>query len=533
MSSLLDNRNDLAFAVCGKPKDISFDKCHASGKQNPLCTNSDKCRIAEKTEEQLGYIFTSNSENTFLTACPGSGKTESVGLKAAYEIKQWNRKPGGIAVLTFTNSATDVIADRVTQFAGIEKLHYPHYIGTIDSWLHGYMAHPFGHVITSYKGKEDDHSLRLVNENCDDNGLNQFKLKTSYCYYRKGGNTLLSMPLYASNLLYDHECSMWEIKIPGSSEYKRDEEYFNSKAFTEFRDNKQWLTLEYLRNKFENNKNDFYRAGFATYRDIENICYRLLKDKSRLAKLLASRFPFIIVAECQDLSWVQLQIFKMLSDAGACVHFVGDLNQGIYAFKKVYPKKVEEFISQNSFKELKLSHNFRSIQPIVDVCGKLVKQGEITGESSEENHEPSCVYFTYNKDQIQKVVEHFILHIKERDIKPQKCAIVARGRAVINKLRPSSMKMPEKKALWLPTAIHLWKNQNQRSELMKEALNCIGRLVTDLYYKEESANINAYYCPERVPSRLQWRLFLNQLRQSLPETTLSLVRPLSEPFVQA
>ena len=128
-----DIKNELACTVCGKPGEITLRECHGTfGRNNPLCSNAGKCRIAEKTDEQLKYVFSSNSENVFLKACPGNGKTESVGLKAAYEIKRWDAKVGGISVLTFTNSAADVISERVSQFAGIDKLRYPHFIGTIE-----------------------------------------------------------------------------------------------------------------------------------------------------------------------------------------------------------------------------------------------------------------------------------------------------------------------------------------------------------------------------------------------------------------
>jgi len=515
-------KSELACKVCGKPNEITFEECHDTfGQNNPLCNKANTCRISEKTDEQIGYVVSSFKGNVFLKACPGSGKTESVGLKAAYEIKKWDVKVGGVAVLTFTNSAADVITDRVTQFAGIDKLHYPHFIGTIDSWLHGYIAHSFSNIITGYKGRGGDCSLRIVNENSDDDWLNAFKLDTAYSYYKennRGPKILASMPLYTNNIRYDYENDRWEIKKPisKSNEYIRDDEYFASEAFTEFRSDKSWLTLEYLRDKFKANKERFHQGGFATYQDIENICYRLLCNNSYLAQLLADRFPFLIIDECQDLSWIQLQIFKKLIEAGSRIHFVGDLNQGIYAFKKVSPHKVNEFIKVNKFMTLELSRNFRSIQPIVTLCGKLVAQGDVQGESSSEGHDPSCVYFTYDKGGTQKIVEHFVSCLEERDIAPEKSAIVARGHSIVNKLRPAASKIPHNKQLRLATAIHLW--QNGGVELMGEALNCIGRFVVDNFFTAESTNSRAYYCPDCESSNMRWRLFLAQILDQCEET---------------
>lgn len=147
----------LTHSICGKLPAISPSGCHATiGATSPLCNEYETCRIARNSDEQLDYVLSSIENCVFLKACPGSGKTEVVGLKAAYEMSKWAKTPGGIAVLTFTNNAAEVIEKRVSQFGGVVKVGFPHFIGTIDSWLHGYIAHPFAHIVTKYNGKNGD-----------------------------------------------------------------------------------------------------------------------------------------------------------------------------------------------------------------------------------------------------------------------------------------------------------------------------------------------------------------------------------------
>ncbi len=166
-------KETMACQVCGKPEGLSLGECHATmGKKNPLCSAYDTCRIAEKSEPQLNYAFSAIDKHIFLKACPGSGKTEVVGLKTAYEIKRWDKEVGGIAVLTFTNSAADTMGEKVSQFAGTEKLPYPHFIGTFDGWLHGYIAHPFGTAITKHKAINGDYSIRIVDHRSNNGFLN-------------------------------------------------------------------------------------------------------------------------------------------------------------------------------------------------------------------------------------------------------------------------------------------------------------------------------------------------------------------------
>ncbi|WP_435547747.1 UvrD-helicase domain-containing protein [Desulfobacterium sp. N47] len=234
-----------------------------------------------------------------------------------------------------------------------------------------------------------------------------------------------------------------------------------------------------------------------------------------LTQLVAERFPFLIIDECQDLSWIQLQIFMKLIEAGSRVHFVGDLNQGIYAFKKVYPQKVAEFAMCHNFETLELSKNLRSVQPIVDLCGKIVNQGNVQGVST-GTIDPSCVYFAYDAGKLQEVVGWFVSYLEEHGIKSKDAAIVARGYSTVNKLRPAASRIPQNKQLCLATAIHLW--QNGGTESRGEALNCIGRFMAENFFTAETTNARAYYCPNCEPSHLRWRVFLAQILDKCVET---------------
>ncbi|MBN2266822.1 MAG: UvrD-helicase domain-containing protein [Candidatus Babeliaceae bacterium] len=145
----------IAANVCNKPQSLTAEVCFAQT-TNCMCRDHGRCRLHEKTLEQLKYVQQSIMQSIFLRACPGSGKTEVVGLKAAHEIKSWPYPSRGIAVLTFTNNAANEIAERITQFAGVNGTAYPHFVGTIDSWFHGYVANPFAHMRTKFPGKDGD-----------------------------------------------------------------------------------------------------------------------------------------------------------------------------------------------------------------------------------------------------------------------------------------------------------------------------------------------------------------------------------------
>lgn len=112
--------------------------------------------------EQLEFINHQLKKPCYLKACPGSGKTEVVGIKAAFELASWQKEFSGIAILTFTRNAAAEIKNRVVKYAGINATKHPHFIGTFDSWMHNYILQPFAHKLLGYKGINNDASIRII-----------------------------------------------------------------------------------------------------------------------------------------------------------------------------------------------------------------------------------------------------------------------------------------------------------------------------------------------------------------------------------
>jgi DNA helicase-2/ATP-dependent DNA helicase PcrA len=493
----------LARSICCKPPALPPSKCHETiGATNPLCNECETCRIARCSDEQLDYVLSSIDGCVFLKACPGSGKTEVVGLKAAYEMSKWAKTPGGIAVLTFTNNAAEVIEKRASQFCGAAKVSFPHFIGTIDSWLHGYIAHPFAHIITGYDGKDQDRSIRLVDATSRGGWLFAYELETSFLS-RRGA----SMPLFANNIRWDPEELRWNIFIPGSRNAPlSDCDYYDRPAFAQFRRNKDWLTLDYMRMGFLKQKKAFLSNGFATYQDIEHICYELLSEKTELARLLSLRFPLVIVDECQDLSWIQMQILDKMRSGGTALHFVGDLNQAIYEFKKVAPEKVKEYTKERKFDTLSLSNNYRNRKPIANLCDDLVGNADKANPIYQSKLENPCICVTFKKDEMMELPVWFNGYLNKFGVDKKNSVIVTRSWANVTRMRPADSRQIKNNQERLAMAIHLWNTGHRQATA--DALKLFGRVVSEKFFPDQSTNASDYYRPESVNSALIWRLFL-------------------------
>jgi len=113
--------------------------------------------------EQLDYIKNAKiTENVFLNACPGSGKTETIAQRVANEIENWKNFPSGIAILSFTKSAAKEIEHRIKEKIKNQST-YPHFIGTFDSFILKNIVNPLSKNISKYKGNDGDYSFKVVN----------------------------------------------------------------------------------------------------------------------------------------------------------------------------------------------------------------------------------------------------------------------------------------------------------------------------------------------------------------------------------
>jgi DNA helicase-2/ATP-dependent DNA helicase PcrA len=472
----------FASTVCGKPDHISPDECHATiGQRNPLCAEHKCCRIKEKSSEQLAYARAPIDQNTFLKACPGSGKTEVIGLKAAYEFRQWKRRPGGIAVLTFTNNAADVIRQRVCQFVGGGRTGYPHFIGTLSSWLHGYIANPFAHLLTGFEGIAGDRSVRIIDKDCGANFLKGFQTAP---YPRSG-------PIKANEYFWDCE---------------KGDYVFDSASNTLDMVRRQiQFTLE-QKEELKAKKKCFLRHGYATHQDVEFICLRLLRKREDLVDRLSRRFPLVIVDECQDLSWTEMEILKCLQARSTKLHLVGDLQQAIYDFRDVAPEKVAAFIAANGFSEMTMSRNYRSCQEIVNTCNAIIDNPSPVRGMCLRRLATPCLFVTYNERTVTSLPRWFETLVGQERLELDESAIVARGWSTVSRLRPSANAGADKYQTRFAMALHLWTRRTKQA--MDPALKYIGRFIASRYFPAGGWSSREYYRPQCVTSPVYWRLFL-------------------------
>ncbi|OBU32370.1 DNA helicase UvrD [Photobacterium kishitanii] len=425
--------------------------------------------MIEFTEEQNVYIQSDINTHVFLEACPGSGKTEVVAAKVACEVSAWDKFPGGIAVLSFANSATDELKKRVLKYLPGGCSLFPHFLGTFDSFIYKNIVNPLSRELTEYEGVDGDCSIRIIE------AASKLGFRTKWKVTSRG-------------YIYSHHYSMdiKNKKLIFNSGDSINDHVFNSIEFESWQ-KKDLISL----------KKKMLSAGYATYRDIEYLTYKALykSEFNDYFEIFSKRYPLIIVDECQDLSFEQLWILQKLSDFGVKLHFIGDLNQAIYGFRDVDPSAVEKFVKDNSFIKIALTKNFRSCQQIVDICGLLTDRSNIVGKFKQL--EPACYIIQYTNCPTE-LIEEF----KKLSQGYENTVIVARGHSILQRFHTKAinLKVIHKLAL----AIQLFNCDDM--EAIEKAITLYSEFIR--YYLNESVKPSSFNCPQSVPSKLIWRRFL-------------------------
>lgn len=482
--------------VCGVEKETECGKCVKNNRDSHVC------RLQEKSDEQLEYILSSKSENIYLEACAGSGKTEVLGIKAAYEICGWQTGNTGIAVLTFTNEAANTIADRISQLHK-GRISSNHYIGTFSSFVHGYISQKFGCDIFQKQRTDKDKSFRIVDGDIsqyDNNWLNTFKVEFPLNPKH---------PLYANSLYFKTSNRTWYTGQKETDVSLLD--YYNNAGMQDivkkYGGVKKYSFKAFIESVVECKKK-FWRAGFATFEDMSLIARSCL-SKEEIGKRIATKFPLIIVDECQDLSKLELELLSLLEKHGAVVHLIGDLNQSIYSFKDADPMFISEHIEMHNFKRMHLSTNYRSTQKIVDVSRTIAQISQtITGNEQSLRDKEDCIYIESNSE--KEIIEKFKSILNNSNISSDKSVVLVRNNDF--KAKIGGARKNEYSKHPLINAMQFW--SINKTEERKKALKLLGWQLQK--WLKTTGRADNYYFPSDVCSdAIQWRLFLRNILDEL------------------
>ncbi|WP_103544703.1 UvrD-helicase domain-containing protein [Streptomyces sp. SM1] len=239
-----------------------------------------------------------------LQAAPGSGKTSLVGLKLALLAAGWRSATRGVCVISHTNTAKDEITARLDMVpAGRSLMHYPHFIGTIQSFVNTFLALPALRSMKVEVQTVDDDAYAAA-------ALRQLERHPGYRALKatlerqRDGRQLLTEACFV--------CEGGRLTVVSTRTLPFSAETPSGKQFDRL-------------------KRQLAREGIFRYGDMFAIAEHYLTRNPTLAEATATRFPFVLLDEMQDTSAVQQRLLdKVFATGQSVVQRVGDVSQRIF-----------------------------------------------------------------------------------------------------------------------------------------------------------------------------------------------------------
>lgn len=343
------------------------------------------------SEKQKSIVL--NTGKFVVKACPGSGKTYSVAARIRYLLENWKEPYKGIAAISFTNTAWEEIHDKlINKFNLKRKIAFPHFLGTIDSFLNKYIFLPHGHLVMECNTRPElvgaPHGIWSGRYFSD----SFFDLLT----YDVDGNIITLEPR----------------KMP-----------------------KNWQSNK----RIINSKQTYTKKGYATQSDANYFSLKVLEDYPKIAKLIADRFPVFIIDEAQDTSEIQMRIIDAIINQGLNdISLIGDPDQAIFEWNNARPDLFNskyELWSENS---ILLNENRRSSQTICDFTfplSSLDEKSEAVNEKVKDiGYLPEII--SYSDLTVQSTINKFIEKCKSYniDITKKNVAVLFRSKAFVSSL---------------------------------------------------------------------------------------------------
>lgn len=239
----------------------------------------------------------SNFESIQVQAYPGSGKTTLVVAKLALMLSKWQERYKGICVLSHTNVAREEIEFRIGKTEYGEKVFsYPHFVGTIHSFLNTYISIPWLRA-----------NGRAVNLIDTEIVLNQRIRYLQEKYSRLWWGYLATRIEHQKEMF--ESCSYEPVK-PRNLKVKSESKTYRA-------------VMDCIQKS--------QQAGNYTFGEMLKVCKYVLDTNPAICSAICRRFPVVFIDESQDTNqelWEILhQIFK---DSASSMQIFGDDNQAIY-----------------------------------------------------------------------------------------------------------------------------------------------------------------------------------------------------------
>lgn len=286
------------------------------------------------TLEQL-KVVNSNDKYILCSACPGSGKTQTLAARAQ---RLWEDYQQPILVCTFSNKASNDIRERIGVGLGMNVV-----VNTIHSLCFSIIKQHWNLVRDLYGGVDfnpepllmsDDHEIELINQ---------------------------IFPKSNASKMFERFVSLRAYGLPPTDimVLVRKGVFFGTLNEVDLI---QWRQYE----------NERLARGCVNFDDMISICQTLLTFPDVSTKL-ARKYSHVLVDEAQDTSTSQWSILRLLMSTADTSLIVYDNNQAIYGWRGGDVGFIQSLGLLGEATKFSLTQNFRSGREIGAFANTVVK----------------------------------------------------------------------------------------------------------------------------------------------------------------
>lgn len=252
-------------------------------------------RLKFDREEQTRALLHATTGD--FQAAPGSGKTTLLGAKLALMAARWPHERRGICILTHTNVAREEIESCLRSVPhGDRLLAYPHFIGTIQSFVNRFLALPWlrGQGIEVREIDEEDFEARFLRWVRRPYGVNAWISQSEHAR----SASIRGVRYRGAKL----EVVTTGVALPANG-----------------------VVIERVRSI----KAEMMKEGRVRHEDMFAFAEQALEQVPGLGDSLEHRFPNVFIDEMQDTSDTQLDVLSKVFRGASSVQRFGDVNQSI------------------------------------------------------------------------------------------------------------------------------------------------------------------------------------------------------------
>jgi superfamily I DNA/RNA helicase len=117
------------------------------------------------------------------------------------------------------------------------------------------------------------------------------------------------------------------------------------------------------------------KEGKIDFEDQVKLVVQLFRRRPSVLREFQEKFKYILVDEFQDTNYIQFELLKMMAARHQNLTVVGDDDQSIFRFRGASLSNILNFKKHfPEAREIVLTKNYRSTQPILDSAYKLIQQ---------------------------------------------------------------------------------------------------------------------------------------------------------------